>query len=109
RDQAKRLITSQAPRDLLTLDQRQPKRTTLPSARTPPASPRNERPKRRVPTTEMLCDPLDRHARLAHVPDRLLLLHGEPHHRNTSQPTTPHARQSGLALRSPVEHTAVRG
>ena len=73
-DRPERQTRSYAPRDLLTLRQRQPQLTTLPSTRTPSTRISNELPHRRVLPPQMLGDALDRHARLAHIPDRLLVL-----------------------------------
>src|SRR5262249_16737668 len=87
-DQPKRQARSQTPRDLLALRQRQPKLTTLPSTRPPPTPISDELAKRRVPSSQMPRDALDRHPSLAHIPNRLLVLLGEPNHHNSSGSTT---------------------
>jgi hypothetical protein len=87
RDRPDRQASGQTPRDLLAFLQRQPKLTTLPSARTPSTRIGDELPHRRVLTPQMLRDPLHGHARLAHIPDRLPVLLRKPNHTNTSRST----------------------
>src|SRR5262249_29070787 len=95
-DRPQRQPRGYTPRDLLTLRQRQPQRTTLPGTPTPPTGIRDELPQRRVLSTQLLGDALDRHTRLAQVPDRLLVLLREPNHPNTSRSTAPNARHQDL-------------
>src|SRR6266511_1721377 len=95
-DRPERQARGCAPRDLLTLRERQPKLATLPSTRTPSTRVSDGLPQRRVLSSQMLGDPLDRHTRLAHVPDRLLVLLREPNHT-----TPPDRRHRMLANQDP--------
>jgi hypothetical protein len=98
-DRPDRKTRGKAPRDLLALGHRQPKLTTFPSARTPPTCVSDELPQRRVLPPQMLGDALHGHARLPHIPDRLLVLLREPNHPNTSRSTTSlSANQARVAL-----------
>ena len=62
-------------------------------SRAPPGT-ANERLQGRVLPPQMLGDPLHRHTRPAHLPDRRLVFLPEPDHHHTSRSTTAMLRQS---------------
>ena len=103
RDRPKRLATSNTPRDLLPLRQRQPQRTPLTDRdRTVPTSRNQLGPNRRWRPTKTTTDRPLRLPSLPPIPQHLPLRNRQPFHN-----TPPSRRASSKVLQRPLETTAV--